>query len=113
MKEMERQIRAWIGVDWADEKHDVSLYEEGTGKTEQYEIRHSPEALQEWLGQLRSRYGDDGFVAVALEQGRGALLTALMNCEFLVLYIINPKSVSATGKRFMAAGPRATRSMQN
>src|SRR6266581_5190464 len=26
MKEMERPIRAWIGVDWSDQKHDVSLY---------------------------------------------------------------------------------------
>ena len=107
MKEMERQIRAWIGVDWADQKHDVSLYEEGTGKTEQCEIRHSPEALQEWLGQLRSRYGDDGFVAVALEQGRGALLTALMNCEFLVLYIINPKSVSSYREAFYGSGAKS------
>jgi len=27
MKELEKPIQAWIGVDWADQKHDVSLYE--------------------------------------------------------------------------------------
>ena len=79
MKELEKPIQAWIGVDWADQKHDVSLYEVSTGKTERYEIRHTPEAIQEWLGDLRSRYRD-GYVAVALEQGRGGLLNAFMSC---------------------------------
>src|SRR5213596_2370448 len=30
-KELEKPIRAWIGIDWADEKHDVSLYDVATG----------------------------------------------------------------------------------
>jgi hypothetical protein len=49
-KEMEKPIRAWIGIDWADEKHHVSLYDVETGKAEAATIRQSPEALQEWLG---------------------------------------------------------------
>src|SRR5215831_17766726 len=93
-KELEKGIRAWVGIDWADEKHDVSLYEVATGKQEALRISQSPEALQEWLGQLRSRY-EEGYVAVVLEQGRGGLLNALMSCEFLVLYVINPKSLSS------------------
>ena len=102
-KESEKQIRAWIGIDWADEKHDVSLYDVGTGKHEALIIRQSPEALQEWLGQLRSRY-EGGYVAVVLEQGRGGLLNALMGCEFLVLYIINPKSLSSFRDAFYGSG---------
>ena len=102
-KELEKPIRAWIGIDWADEKHDVSLYEVTTGKSEAATIRQSPEALQEWLGQLRSRYGD-GNVAVVVEQGRGGLLNALMGCEFLVLYIINPKSLSSFREAFYGSG---------
>jgi len=98
-KELEKPIRAWIGMDWADEKHDVSLYEVGSEKEEAFVIRQTPEALQEWLGQLRSRY-EGGYVAVVLEQGRGGLLNALMGCEFLVLYIINPKSLSSFREAF-------------
>jgi transposase len=105
MNQMERRIRAWIGIDWADQKHDVSEYEVSTGKTERYEIRHSPEALQEWLGQLRSRYGG-GDVAVVLEQSRGALLNALMGCEFLVLYPINPASLSSYREAFYGSGAK-------
>jgi len=106
MKEMEKQIEAWIGIDWADQKHDVSLYEVSTRKQERYEIQHSPEALQEWFGQLRSRYRN-GYVAVVLEQGRGALLNALMSCEFLVLYVINPKSLSSYREAFYGSGAKS------
>src|SRR5215472_16836752 len=101
--EMEKPIRAWIGMDWADEKHDVSVYEVATGKSEAAIIRQSPEAIQEWLGQLRSRYAD-GYVGVVLEQGRGGLLNALTGCEFLVLYIINPKSLSSFREAFYGSG---------
>jgi len=102
-KELEKEIRAWIGIDWADEKHDVSVYDVASGEQETLVLRQTPEALQEWLGQLRSRY-TDGYVAVVLEQGRGGLLNALMGCEFLVLYIINPKSLSSFREAFYGSG---------
>src|SRR4030095_3920618 len=60
-----KRDRAWIGIDWADEKHDVSVYDVASGKQEAIVIRQTPEGLQEWLGQLRSRY-TDGYVAVVL-----------------------------------------------
>jgi len=102
-KEQDKPIRCWIGIDWADEKHDVSQYDVATGKQEKLILRQSPEAVEEWLGQLRSRYGD-GYVAVVLEQGRGGLLNALMGCEFLVLYIINPKALSNFREAFYGSG---------
>jgi transposase len=102
-KEVEKPIRAWIGIDWADEKHDVSVYDVASGKQEALVIRQTPEALQEWLGQLRAKY-EGGYVAVVLEQGRGGLLNALMGCEFLVLYIINPKSLSRFREAFFGSG---------
>jgi transposase len=102
-KELEKPIRAWIGIDWADEQHDVSIYDVRSGKQEALVIRQTPEALQEWLGQLRSRY-EGGYVAIVLEQGRGGLLNALMGCEFLVLYIVNPKSLSSFREAFYGSG---------
>src|SRR5215510_13204213 len=102
-KELEKEIGAWIGIDWADEKHDVSLYDVASGEEEALVIRQTPEALQEWLGQLRAKY-EGVYVAVVLEQGRGGLLNALMNCEFFVLYIINPKSLSRFREAFYGSG---------
>jgi transposase len=79
------------------------VYDVASGEQETLVLRQTPEALQEWLGQLRSRY-TDGYVAVVLEQGRGGLLNALMGCEFLVLYIINPKSLSSFREAFYGSG---------
>ena len=102
-QDLEKSIRAWIGIDWADEKHDVSIYDVASGKQEAFRVRQTPEALQQWLGQLRSKY-EGGYVAVVLEQGRGGLLNALMGCEFLVVYIINPKSLSSFREAFYGSG---------
>jgi transposase len=106
-QERDRSVQAWIGIDWADDKHDVSLYEVATGRQERLQVKQSPEALQEWIGQLRSRYGSQGEVAVVLEQGRGALLNVLMGCEFLVLYVINPKSLSLYREAFYGSGAKS------
>jgi transposase len=84
----------------------VSLFDVASGRRERLEVKQSPEALQEWIGQLRSRYGNHGDVAIVLEQGRGALLNALMGCEFLVLYIINPKSLSSYREAFYGSGAK-------
>lgn len=104
---MNKELQAWIGIDWADDKHDVSLYEVATGRQERLQVQQSPEALQEWIGELRSRYGNRGEVAVVLEQGRGALLNVLMGCEFLVLYVINPKSLSHYREAFYGSGAKS------
>lgn len=104
---MNKDLQAWIGIDWADDKHDVSLYEVATGRQERLQVQQSPEALQEWIGELRSRYGNRGEVAVVLEQGRGALLNVLMGCEFLVLYVINPKSLSHYREAFYGSGAKS------
>src|ERR1051325_862373 len=100
------EICAWVGMDWADEKHDVSVYEVSTGKEQRHELKQSPESLQEWIGELRDRY-QGGYVAVVLEQGRGALLNALMGCEFFVLYPINPKALSSFREAFYGSGAKS------
>jgi transposase len=106
VEEMTRPIVAWIGMDWADQKHDVSVYVVDTGKSERYEVQHSAEALQEWLGRLRAQF-PGGDVAVVLEQGRGGLLHALMNCDFLRLYPINPRSLSNYRAAFYSSGAKS------
>src|SRR4029079_11809976 len=103
----DEQIQAWIGIDWANDKHDMSLYDVATGRRQHLEVEQSPEALAEWIGQLRLRYGNRGKVAVILEQGKGPLLNVLMGCEFLVLYVINPKSLSRYREAFYGSGAKS------
>jgi hypothetical protein len=84
-------IVAWVGLDWADQAHAVCLQADGSAHRERCELKHTAEALQFWVAELRSRF-PQGRVAIALEQSRGALFSALMTYDFLVLYPIPPQS---------------------
>ena len=90
---------ALIGMDWADEKHDVWLWEVATGESRHRIVEHTPKALAEWLGELQARYPGRR-LAVCLEQSRGALIYALMGHAFLVLYPINPVTLSRYRQAF-------------
>jgi transposase len=92
-------IAAWIGLDWADQQHVISLYDVASGQTETAQLRHSAEALQQWVANLRTRYGG-ARVAVVLEQARGSVWYALMSHDSLVLYPVNPESLANYRKTF-------------
>lgn len=90
---------ALIGMDWADEKHDVWLWDTATGESSHRVVEHTPEALAEWLGELQARYPAQR-LAICLEQKRGALIYALMGYAFLTLYPINPVTLSRYREAF-------------
>ena len=89
----ETPFAAFVGIDWADQKHDVCVMEAGSTKIESDVLNHRPEDLREWVAQLRQRFGGR-LVAICLEQSRGPLIYALMKYEFLVLYPIAPKRLA-------------------
>jgi hypothetical protein len=80
----EEGLAAFIGMDWADQKHDVCLWAADSGKSEALTINHLPETLREWINGLRERFGGRR-IAICLEQSKGPLIHALMGYEFLVL----------------------------
>ncbi len=68
-------IAAWIGPDWADQKHDVCLQATGSTEVEHLVVEQEPEALHTWVAELRRRF-PRGPIAIALEQSRGSLFYA-------------------------------------
>jgi hypothetical protein len=59
------QFAAFVGLDWADQKHDVSVVSaDGTNPDHQV-IIHSPEALNKWLLQLHQQF-PQGKIAICL-----------------------------------------------
>lgn len=103
MNEERQEIALWVGLDWATEEHKICSYDTATGQVQSQSLKHSAEGLQQWLADLRKRSGGDR-VAVVLEQSRGAVLYALMNCDFLVLYPVNPQSLVNYRKAFYTSG---------
>ena len=47
---------ALVGIDWADQKHDVALCAAGSDRVELRQIDHTAEALDEWATELRRRF---------------------------------------------------------
>jgi len=92
-------LAALIGMDWADQKHDVCLWACDSDKSESSVIKHLPETLREWINGLCERFGGRR-VAICLEQSRGPLIHALMGYEFVVLYPINPRTLAKYREAF-------------
>jgi len=90
---------AYIGIDWADRKHDIALYDCASDSWQESVIPSRPQDLLDWVNLLRARYGE-GRIAVAMEQKRGPLLYTLCQYENLVLFPINPRTVANYRKAF-------------
>jgi transposase len=99
------EIAAFVGLDWADEKHAVTLQEAGSDRRYRSTLEHTPEALQSWIQSLRDRFGGRP-VAIAVEQKRGALIYALMHVDFLHLYPVNPVTVAKMREAFYPSGAK-------
>jgi transposase len=99
------EIAAFVGLDWADQKHVITLQEAGSDQRHRFTLDHTPEAVQNWIQLLRHRFGSRP-VAIAVEQKRGALIYALMHVEFLHLYPVNPATVAKLREAFRPSGAK-------
>ena len=90
---------AFIGLDWADAKHDVCLQAAGTAPREFLSLEHSPEEIDAWVQTLRTRFHGQP-VAVCLELNKGPIVSALRTYEFLVLFPVNPLTVAKYREAF-------------
>jgi transposase len=99
------EIAAFIGLDWADQKHVVTLHEVESNQQQRFILDQTAEALQSWIHLLRNRFAGRA-VAIAVEQNRGALIYALMHVDFLYLYPVNPQTLSQFRKAFYPSGAK-------
>ena len=64
---------AWVGLDGADEGHQICEYEVQSGRKQHYAVVPSAESLQEWVNQLRIRYEGQRVAPVPTQPRRVAL----------------------------------------
>ena len=96
---------AWIGLDWADEKHDWSLCT-ADGKRRQGQMKSTPEAIELWAADLAQEFSGRP-VVVALEQTRGALTGMLCKYAHIVLYPVHSTTVANYRKTFKPSGVKS------
>ena len=99
------EFAAFIGIDWADRKHDVCLQAAGSSKRELSVLPHHPQAIAEWAEGLRRRFGGRP-IAVCLEIAKGPLVYALQRYAFLVLFPVNPTTLAKYRKAFCVSGAK-------
>lgn len=90
---------ALVALDWGDTTHSFAWQKTNEAQLHRGSLPASPEALHEWLEQLREACGGRP-VALAIEAGRNGLLHALFeHASWLTIYPIHP----ATSARFRLA----------
>jgi transposase len=80
---------AFLGIDWADARHEGCLQAAGTAKWECFQREHTPEAIDAWVTTLRTRFHGHP-VAVCRALDKGPLVSAVRTYDLLVLFPINP-----------------------
>ena len=101
----DQSYAAVIGIDWADQKHDICLKAAGSNEREHSVIVHRPEAIERWACGLRERFAGRP-IAVCLEIARGPLVSALQRYEFLVLFPVNPSTLASYRSTFCVSGAK-------
>lgn len=92
------EYAALIGWDWGDENHALALCARDRSQVETVTLPAAPEELHGWLDRLAERFQGQP-VAVAVEASKGAIVAALREHSWIVLYPIHP----ATSRRFSQA----------
>ncbi|MBD3856682.1 MAG: transposase, partial [Acidobacteria bacterium] len=92
------EFTAFVGLDWADKKHDICLQAAGCEDREFDCFAHRVTAIEQWALSLQQRFG--GRIAVALELAKGPIVYALQKYDFLVLFPINPSMLAKYREAF-------------
>ena len=99
MKQLKHsEFTAFIGIDWADTKHDICIQPAGSTDREFGRIAHQPEQIEQWAHDVYHRFG--GPIAVMLELSKGPIVSALQKHDFFVLFPVNPTTLAKYREAF-------------
>jgi len=93
------EFAAFVGIDWADAKHDVCLQAAGSQKREFSVLAHQPDTIDAWVSTLRTRFKGRP-MAICLELNKGPIVSALGKYDFLVLFPVKPLTLARYRKAF-------------
>jgi transposase len=82
-----------VGLDWAEQFHDVALGVPGKGVIEEFRIDHGPAGVARLVARCLAEEPDPAEVRVVLETRHGLLVEALVDAGFTVLPV-NPDLVA-------------------
>jgi transposase len=95
---------AYIGIDWANSKHDICIQSTGNDQREFSQISHQVEKIEEWAQSMYQRFG--GKIAVAVELSKGPIVYALQKYDFFVIHPVNPTTLAKYRQAFHPSGAK-------
>ena len=98
MKPSNAEFTAFVGLDWADAKHDICVQAAGCEERQFDRFAHRTEHIEQWARSMQQRFG--GRIAVALELSKGPIVYALQKYDFFVLFPINPSTLAKYRQAF-------------
>ncbi|WP_026862331.1 IS110 family transposase, partial [Pseudidiomarina sediminum] len=104
MVDQTAKFSAFIGQDWANQKHDVCVQVGANGKRRFEVIKNTPELLECWLNELHSEVG--GNIAVAVELTRGPIVYLLQKYPFITVFPIHALSLARYRQAFAPSGAK-------
>jgi len=93
-----QSFTAFVGIDWADRKHDVCVRPAGSETREFSVIQHNVDMINDWAQSLIQRFGSP--IAVAVELSKGPIVSALQKFDCFVIYPINPSTLAKYRQAF-------------
>ena len=91
--------RIYVGIDWADDHHDIHVTDDSAIELGSFTIPHSHTGMEELKKRLGKHSNEAGDILVAVECYQGLLLFSLLDAGYQV-YPINPKAVDRYRDRY-------------
>jgi transposase len=101
-----QDFAAIVGIDWADQKHDIYEVNVISSSTCSNVISSKPEAIQAWAIDLQQRYPNEQ-VAVVCELKKGPSVYALMKYSHITIVPVHPTTFARYRKAFQPSGAKA------
>jgi transposase len=94
------EIMIYVGIDWADDHHDVAITDDSAKTLSQFQISHDSSGFATLHGQLAKFKQSPDQILIALETSRGLLIHELLRSDYSV-YAVNPRAVNRYKDRYV------------
>jgi len=95
----------YIGIDWADDHHDIYIIDEQGSKVDSFRINHNPQGLSILRDKVCNLKASKPQILFAIETHKNLIVDFLLDAGYTV-YSINPKSVDRYRDRYRISGAK-------
>jgi len=98
--------QVYVGIDWADDHHDVHVTDNSAAILDSFSIPHSYEGVEQFRKRLGKFSKKPEEILVAIESHQGLLIYSLLELGYQI-YLINPKSMDRYRDRYRMSSSKS------